>query len=181
MAPVFLLDPAYGKLLESTACRRRFAQLHLDTFAQVIKFIIASLGFLIPSAAGLIYLTTRSENALLTFAMSSNCAIFALLLVVQFSWVPDWIRYWRLRRLAWHGELREGVLLVARRVRVPATDEDDSDYVAVEVEYRVVTPRGKRVQGMSRFRRDDLLNAELPAAGTPVLVLVLNEKTHAML
>ena len=182
MSEPFLLDPGYEPLLGTTEYRRRFARQHLDTVREAIKLIVAIVCVVWLVVPPLLYLRTGIVAWMMFGMVGLNLALPMLLLVVlRFWWIGDWIRYWRMRRLAWHGELHEGTLLVARRVVIPAIDEDDYDTVAVEIEYRAETPAGQRVQGTSRFRRDDLLNSELPPAGTPVLVLVLNEKTHAML
>jgi hypothetical protein len=133
-----------------------------------------------------LYLITGEEGFLLCTASTLS---MPLPVGAYFAWV--WSKGWRyerrMRRLAWKGELVRGTILIARRTRqiIPGSDftegDDAYDIVALEIQYQARTPAGLRVQGAGMFRRDDLLNAELPEPGTPVWVLVLDETTHAVL
>ena len=57
---------------------------------------------------------------------------------------------------------------------------ESSGYV-VEVVYTVRTRSGKELRGVKALARHDLLNATLPEPGTPVVVLVLDDRYHLML
>jgi hypothetical protein len=52
---------------------------------------------------------------------------------------------------------------------------------AVEVVYTVRTPSGVELKGTKAMERDDLLNATLPRPGSPVVVLVLDDRWHLMI
>ena len=49
------------------------------------------------------------------------------------------------------------------------------------VEYHFATPGGEQILDHAEHSRPDLRRAELPTAGTELLVLYLNERTYALL
>jgi hypothetical protein len=51
----------------------------------------------------------------------------------------------------------------------------------VTVEYHFTTPDGEQIVDHAEHSRPDLRRAELPAAGTEVLVLYLDDRTYALL
>jgi hypothetical protein len=59
-------------------------------------------------------------------------------------------------------------------------DQPGSPY-EVSVDYRFTTPDGLVLRGSARAPRDDLRYAVLPAPGTPVRVVYMDDKTHTML
>ncbi|HZZ78549.1 MAG TPA: hypothetical protein VFE62_08525 [Gemmataceae bacterium] len=183
----FLLDPGYQGTLESDAFRRRFESLiamprNIPAYGCYALFF--SVIFVVPAIAYIVY--TRSPEVALGVCGSG---IMVWGLIAYFAWVYSggWRYERRMRRLARHGTLVQGVVASAKRVRqtIPGSDfsEDDDAYtvVALEIKYRANTPAGETVHGSGMLRRDDLLNAELPRPGTPVWVLVLNRDTHAIL
>jgi hypothetical protein len=185
--PPFLLDPGYAGTLDSDAFRKRFADLvamprNIPAYGCYALFF--SLIFCV------VPLGLFAYNRDLEFLAGCSASAFMVWgLIGYFAWV--WSKGWRyerrMRRLAWYGQLVPGTLLVARRTRqtIPGSDfsesEDSYTIVALEVQYQARTPAGLRVQGAGVFRRDDLLNADLPEPGTPVWVLVLDDSTHAVL
>jgi hypothetical protein len=182
----FLLDPGYAGTLDSDAFRQRFASL-VAMPRNIPAYGCYGLLYLVIALSPVaLYFITGEEGFLLCTASTFT---MPLPVGAYFAWVwSKGYRYERrMRRLAWKGQLVPGTVLVARRTRqtIPGSDftegDDAYDIVAVEIEYQARTPAGLRVQGAGMFRRDDLLNAELPAAGAPVWVLVLDESTHAIL
>lgn len=74
-----------------------------------------------------------------------------------------------------HGEVLDGELLecLGHKRRVPGW--------WVTARYRFQTPKGDELFGENRYRRDDLKKQRLPAPGTPVAVLYLDEENFRLL
>jgi hypothetical protein len=184
---LFLLDPGYEGTLECGEFRRRFASLNLALPKNSAGYGCCAIVVLLLSVIPLIlYLFTRDDEYLVGAGGSAFCTV-PLAGIFAWIWSRGWVKSLRMRRLAWQGELVQGTVLTARRMRqiIEGSDfsENDNSYtiVAVEIEYRAATPAGTSIRGSQAFRRDDLLNAELPEPGTPVYVLVLDETNHALL
>jgi hypothetical protein len=179
LAP-FLLDAGYEGMLDSGAFRQRFARLHARLVDQVMGFGCAIALLPVALLPLIIFFFTRDNDYIMASA-SIATVVIPLCAVWLWFWSGSLGTYLRLRRLALEGELVQGKLLAAKRIRESVGDAEDGFIVAVEVEYRAATSAGVRVEGKKTQRRDDLLNAELPEPGTPVYVLVLDAATHALL
>jgi hypothetical protein len=179
LAP-FLLDPEYESTLDSGAFRQRFARLHARLADQVMGVGIAFMFLPLALVPLVLFLFTRDNEYLMASAAIASVVIPWSAVGLWF-WSGSFRNYLRQRRLALEGELVQGTLLRAQRIRESVGDCEDGFIVAVEVEYRATSSAGVRVEGKKTERRDDLLNAELPEPGTPVYVLVLDETTHAVL
>jgi hypothetical protein len=88
------------------------------------------------------------------------------------------------RRMVDDGQVLNGTVLecTARHETTAeaALGEVSRSYV-VAVDYRFTAPSGDTIIDRDEHNRPDLRRTELPAAGTPVRVLYLDEGTHALL
>ncbi|MFN8374501.1 MAG: DUF3592 domain-containing protein [Anaerolineae bacterium] len=80
----------------------------------------------------------------------------------------------KMTRLAASGETLSGELTSA------SGGKDDYDHFQVVFRYTFLSPAGQTLRGTAYAQRDDLLNA-LPAPGTPVVVLYVDDHIHMAL
>jgi hypothetical protein len=168
----FLLDPGYEGTLDSSACRERFwARNNRSLAGGFFAFLVLYIPVAILTGVG-IARNERPELLAAGIIGATVTVVFAFFFVVYLCDIP---RVRRVRRLAWEGELLTGrIVSCLRKCYYTSTYE-------VEVQYEVELPSGQTVKGTQAAPRDDLLNETLPAPGTPVVVLMLDETMYAML
>jgi hypothetical protein len=106
--------------------------------------------------------------------------ILMLIFMALFILIPGigvigmlWV-YFRMRRLAAGGQLIAGKITEAKGSRVKGGYQ-------VSVRYTFLTPEGESLKGYETGIRNDLRDQILPDAGTPVVVLYLNNRLYKML
>jgi hypothetical protein len=108
-------------------------------------------------------------------------ACLVMVLVTVLNVLSERRRY----RLAWEGKLVTGRIETCTGTEYVTTSADNPldsrPYTRVHVEYSVEAPSGRRVRGNATINRYDLRQEQLPAAGTPVCVLMLDGKKYEML
>jgi hypothetical protein len=85
------------------------------------------------------------------------------------------------RRLVRDGEVLAGDIVHCTGRTANTGGDDGSDYYQVTVAYRFRSPAGRELRGKDSAWREDLERAPLPAPGTPVLVVYLEDKTYQLL
>jgi hypothetical protein len=175
--PPFLLDPGCADLLTSDAFRGRylsqvapprkgFKAVFILTIPLWPAMIVALVGLLIPSSEVLIASAFVAFLGLLPFS------------ILVFAFLRDGRQDLRLRHLAQHGRLVEGRLISCKE-RTIETDSDGADPVVWSVDYEVQAPSGEVLRRTAM--RDKKPPGPVPPAGTPVVVLMLDEHTCDLL
>jgi hypothetical protein len=167
----FLLDPGYARLLDSSAFRQRVYESHV---AQTGSLLWLVLFFLLPTTVTTILGFTIGPMLFIGTATFGGVALLILGLTVLDQQIGKDKRR-RMNRLAFDGELVTGRLVRCERKCYPGP------FYKVEVQFAVVAPSGKEITHTQALERDDLLNESLPAPGTPVLVLMVDETLFIML
>jgi hypothetical protein len=201
----FFLYPAYASLLDSPeALRRRYCERQrIKTTAQQMPFVLMMLfctvmplvfGTAILSGAldarpprPTVYTGIPDPPAppprpgLKYFAIAVMAAGPVMLGVLLLNLRAERRRY----RLAWEGKLVAGTIDSCTGDEYLTETESDPlenrPYTQVLVQYSFDGPSNKRLQGRASVNRDDLRTETLPQPGTPVRVLVLDDRTFAML
>ncbi len=86
-------------------------------------------------------------------------------------------------RLVHDGEVLNGsITRCSGSMRTVAAEGGAGEKVYfVKIQYRFVSPQGREIMSHWERDRDDLVNFRLPAEGTAVLVLYLNDNNYALL
>lgn len=176
----FLLDPRFNGTLDSEAFRWRYLEINRPRWWVDGLMFLAPLPFLLPSLIFLLLGATRHDPEQLETAadlawIAVLPAVFvaALLIARQFLRAYHW-------RFAFRSARVPGRTVTCLR-KLYRHGEDTPDEYVVEVVYTARSPSGAELRGVKGLPRDDLLNAPLPPPGTPVVVLVLNDKHHTVL
>jgi hypothetical protein len=173
----FLLDPSFDGTLDSDAFRAHFLQKAQRARVPRIILPFVVLLTLIPSLIFLIIGLVRRDPV--EYAISAGLSLlgvpgFVFVLVI---YLDDRKQREFNRRFAEGCQKLTGRVVSCVRKVYPQQAYGG----AVEVAYAARTPSGVELNGSRAVVRDDLLNAALPPPGTPVVVLVLDDKWHLML
>lgn len=179
---VFLLDLDYQGKLDSDEYRERFIRVNQAVVRSGWVCLMGALFCTLPISTIMFFGCYFSEDPDWTwyvFAVVITCSPFWVAMLFLYSRTL-WARA-AVRRLGRDGHLVIGHIVNCVRTIYNQNDEDLPSYYVVEVTYEAQTPGGVTVTGKKGLPRDDLMNAPLPPVGTPVAVLVLNQKNHSLL
>src|SRR5262245_22159213 len=173
----FLLDPGCAELLTTDAFRERY----LSQVAPARKGIVAVITSTIPLWPTLILaLVGICISSEVVLAVAMYLAFPGLLFsgIFLYGTLRGSKHFLRLRHLARHGKLVEGRLIACKQ-RVIPTDSDSADPVVWSVDYEVTAPSGRVLRRTAM--RDTKPAGPIPPAGTPVVVLMLDENLFDIL
>jgi hypothetical protein len=176
----FLLDPRYKGTLDGDAFRRRYVRINRGRWWVDGVVLLLPLPFLLPSLIVLLLGRAHHDPEQIETGAGLGWiavvpALFAGLVLVarQVERVYHWRFAYRSVRVA-------GKTVTCLRKFYEHGEDTLGEYV-VEVVYTARSPSGADLRGVKGLARDDLLNVPLPPPGTPVVVLVLNDKHHTVL
>ena len=176
----FLLDPRYKGTLDGNAFRRRYLEINRHRWWVDGVVFLVPLPFLLPSLIVLMLGRANHDpeqlesGAGLAWIAVVPAPFAALVLVAR---QVERAYHWR---FAFRSVRVPGKTVTCLR-KLYRHGEDTPDEYVVEVVYTARSPTGADLRGVKGLARDDLLNVPLPPPGTPVVVLVLNDKRHTIL
>lgn len=177
----FLLDRGYRGTLDSGAFRERFLKLNPPPPREAWwLYPVALLCWFVPVSFLMAYCAESGDpgaSFIVFWTVVIAVSVSAVCFLGYFFIGPD--RKSPVR-LAFVGQVVTGRMVECRRTKYWGEGEE-GQYDVVEVTYEAETPQGVAIRGTKGLPRDDLMNAPLPTAGTPVAVLVLNKKYHGLL
>ena len=100
--------------------------------------------------------------------------VFVIVLIFLVVFIRGWLRN---RKMARDGHIIPGVLLDATGRMVAGKHP----YFELRLNYHFKTPAGRDIRATSGAPRDDLRKSSLPASGTPLAVLYLDDKRYKLL
>jgi hypothetical protein len=177
----FILDTDYRDKLDSDAWRQHFCRLNGQDAGSTAANTITITVFLVAFAAAgpvLLCFAYLNDSGVL-YGLGSFAAAFGLIAAVASYFVVRSMRAEgeAFRQMAGQFVLVEGELTDCKtEVR---HGEDGDEFFMVTASYRAVAPGGRELSGWKRHERNDLRDARLPAAGTPVLVMTLPDGSNA--
>jgi hypothetical protein len=176
----FVLDPDFEKHLDGDAFRAVYLRKNVSSPWIYLIYFFVPVMFLVPSLAFLLmgWMTDKRdyyENAawgLLAPVVPLIGAVIAIVVDVRHQAYQ--------RRFAYDSEKRIGRIVTCLRKMYGRGEDTPNEYV-VEVVYVVRTRSGEEIRGVRAQQRHDLLNATLPPPGTPVVVMVLDNRVQYLL
>jgi hypothetical protein len=176
----FLLDRRFAGTLDSDAFRRRYLEINRPRWWVDGVMLLLPLPFLLPSLIFLLLGVTRHDaEQLETAGDLAWIAVLPAVFVAALLVARQGLRAYH-RRVAFRSARVPGRTVTCLR-KLYRHGEDTPDEYVVEVVYTARSPSGADLRGVKALARDDLLNVPLPPPGTPVVVLVLNDKHHTIL
>jgi len=196
----FFLDPEHEKSSPgSPDFRRRYCERrkiksfseHLPGLTPLILSVVLPLGMALLVLLNRDALVRRhpplpdapppDTTAPLVFGTVLPAASLVMLLVTVLAVLEMRRRY----RLAWEGKVVMGKIESCTGTEYLTVPDDNPlhsrPYTRVYVEYSAEAPSGRRVRGRAMRDRYDLRREQLPPAGTPVCVLMLDERKYDLL
>jgi hypothetical protein len=173
----FLLDRGYEGTLDSDAFRERCFNLSVQRLIPGWLVPVATLFGMSPSLIFLIVGLVRHDPT--EYALSGGMSFIGVM-----AFGGTFFAYWQDRKVRVFNRrfARECRPMMGQIVTcLRKTYGKDGYQGFVEVTYMLRTPSGTELRGVKALQRDDLLNATLPQAGHPVVVLVLDDRWHLML
>jgi hypothetical protein len=176
----FLLDPRYKGALDGDAFRRRYLKINRSRWwVDGVAFLVP-LPFLLPSLIVLLVGRANHDPEQIETGMGLAWIAVVPALFAAFVLVVRQFERAYHRRFAFRSVRVPGKTVTCLRKYYSHGEDSDGEYV-VEVVYTARGPSGADLRGVKGLPRDDLLNAPLPPPGTPVVVLVLNDRHHTVL
>ena len=177
----FLLDTTFGGRLDSDDWRQYYCRVNgQDAGTTTINTITVTIFLVAFAAAGPVLLVFAYLNdSGLLYGLGSFAAAFGLIAAVASYFVVRSMRAEgeAFRQMVGQFVLVKGELTGCKTEVIPG--EDGDEYFMVTASYRAVAPGGREVTGWKRHERNDLRDARLPDAGTPVLVMTRPDGSKA--